>query len=159
MSPNMTINILISTGSWCSLLCCVRTKPRQTTMESNIPVYIYSHSARPTVSWIHITRKARNSVYLLRVKNTLQKYINVTRVPRLLHDLPLASNSLFLLYQLLVTSYALKSDTSFTSWKDIGHETIQENSFSKISRVITMSTEVFHKFQLRIKHIQSKTTN
>ena len=57
----------------------------------------------PTVSWKQITREARNYEYLLNVNHTL-KIRNLPRVPRLLLDLPLAPNSLSLLYLWPVTS-------------------------------------------------------
>jgi hypothetical protein len=48
----------------------------------------------PTISWLHITREARNTEHLLNVNNNLQKYINLTWVPLSLLDLPLAANSI-----------------------------------------------------------------
>ena len=157
MSPNMPVQNLISTCSWCRL-CSVRTKPRQTPIQNNTAVYRYSHSAQSTVSWIQITREARNSEYLLNVNNTLQKDINLTLVPWLLLDLPLAANSLSLLYQWPVTSWALKPVTSFPTWKYVRHDTVQEITFYRTSRKITMSQEAFQKFQSWIQLIQSKTS-
>ena len=62
----------------------------------------------PTVTWIQITREARNSKYLLNVKNIQQKHINFTQVLSSLIDLPLVLESPSLLHQWTVTSQALK---------------------------------------------------
>jgi len=43
MSPNMPVQNVISTSSWCRLLCCARRKPWQTPMQNNIAVYRHSH--------------------------------------------------------------------------------------------------------------------
>jgi len=106
---------------YCALCTHNWVKPLRKT--SQYTVIHTPHS--PTVSWIQITRKARNSIYMLNVNNTLKKYANLTLVPWLLLDLPLAANSLSLLYQWPVTSWALKPVTSFPPWKDVRHDTVQ----------------------------------
>jgi len=140
---------------YCALYAQNRGKPLcKTTLQ-----YTVIHTPHsPTVSWIQITREARNSEYLLNVNNTLQKYINLIPVPWLLFDMPLAANSLSLLYQWPVTSWALKPVTSFPPWRDVRHNTVQEIPFHRSSREITMSKEAFQKFQSWIQLIQSKTS-
>jgi len=110
----------------------------------------------PTVSLIQITRKARNSEYLLNVNNTEQKDINLTQFHSYYLICKLGLYSLSLLHQWYVTSWALKPAITFPTWEEVRHDSLQEIPLYRTSREITMFREAFQEFLSWIKNIQSQ---
>jgi len=95
----MPVQNLISIYSY-AVYCAPSTQNRSTLLCKTSSQYTVIHTLHcTTVAWIQITREVRNYEYLLNVNNYQQKYMNLTQVPWLLLDLPLAPNSLSLLYQ------------------------------------------------------------
>jgi hypothetical protein len=85
-----------------------RTAQTLLTLKTNCLILYYTDRSKsiphsPTVSLIQFTREDTNTEYLLKV-NTQHTEINLTQVPNLLLDLPLALESLSLLHQRSVTS-------------------------------------------------------
>ena len=148
MSPNMPVQKLIPTSSWCCLLCSMHTKLRKTPMKNNIRVYSNSHCAQ----YHSNSHSAQSHCFMNTDYQRSQKFWIFVKCEQ--HSTKInkfnsssivitssAIGSKFPVSAISVTCDSLSFKTGHlisTMKKDIRHDKLQEITFYRISKEITI---------------------